>query len=307
MPTTLERLPFGARIVVIRLRSMGDCVLTTPALRLLKQHRPDLRVAVVVEERFRAIFENSSDVQAILDPVVSAVATWKPLLALNLHGGSLSMALTVGSLAEWRAGFAHHFWSAAYNLKIPSAQEILGVERRVHTAEHLASAMFYLGVPVSEIPRAKLGVAGPPPMREPYAVIHPFASAEDKAWPLERFFAVAEFLRRTMGLESVFLAGPDDDVTALEGREVFARPLAEVKTLISGASLFVGNDSGPAHVAAAFGLPVVALFPNSDPVIWAPWRTSGAAVSPEGGDISVQRVIAEIGAVAAAGKGPRET
>jgi heptosyltransferase-3 len=44
MDTVLERLPSGSRVAVIRLRSLGDCVLTTPALELLKGHRPDLKI-----------------------------------------------------------------------------------------------------------------------------------------------------------------------------------------------------------------------------------------------------------------------
>jgi heptosyltransferase-3 len=48
---------------------------------------------------------------------------------------------------------------------------------------------------------------------------------------------------------------------------------------MSGASLFIGNDSGPAHVAAAFGVPVVVLFGPSDPVAWAPWRTQSRVVT----------------------------
>ena len=77
-------------------------------------------------------------------------------LVLNLHGGTRSMVLTALSRAKFRAGFAHHRYSFVYSHKIPTAQEILGVSRRVHTAEHLASAMFWLGVPQQEIPRAKL-------------------------------------------------------------------------------------------------------------------------------------------------------
>ena len=47
--------------------------------------------------------------------------------------------------------------------------------------------------------------------------------------------------------------------------------------------MFIGNDSGPAHMAAAFGLPVVVLYGSSDPEIWAPWRTHGAALHhPDG-------------------------
>ena len=72
---------------MIRLRSLGDCVLTTPALALLKENRPDLRVGVVVEDRFRALFEDHPDVQEILAPDVATIARWSPRLVLNLHGG----------------------------------------------------------------------------------------------------------------------------------------------------------------------------------------------------------------------------
>jgi ADP-heptose:LPS heptosyltransferase len=54
--------------------------------------------------------------------------------------------------------------------------------------------------------------------------------------------------------------------------------LAEVKAVLSRAALFLGNDSGPAHMAAAFGVPVVVLFDASDPDIWGPWRTPGAVL-----------------------------
>src|SRR5580700_10404907 len=108
MPSLLERLPAGSRIAVIRLRSLGDCVLTTPAVALLKAHRPDLQVAVVVEDRFRQIFEGNPDVERILSPQVGAISRWHPRMVLNLHGGTRSMALTMASRAPLRAGFAHH-------------------------------------------------------------------------------------------------------------------------------------------------------------------------------------------------------
>jgi ADP-heptose:LPS heptosyltransferase len=54
--------------------------------------------------------------------------------------------------------------------------------------------------------------------------------------------------------------------------------LERTKALLSGASLFVGNDSGPAHIAAAFGVPCVVLFGPSDAVIWSPWRTEAAVL-----------------------------
>ncbi len=290
MANLLERLPSGSRIAVIRLRSLGDCVLTTPALALLKGYRPDLRITVVAESRFEAVFQDNPDVAEVCPSVT------RGNLALNLHGGVRSMFLTLASRAKLRAGFAHHRYSFIYSDKIPTAQEILRVNRPVHTAEHLASAMFWMGVPETEIPRAKL-IAAPPPDLPAYAVMHAFASSPEKTWPAERFIVIAQHLKENYDLETVFVAGPLDDTALLSKFRVWKNtPLAKVKSLMSGAQIFIGNDSGPAHIAAAFGVPVVVLFGASNPVTWAPWRTeSQVLTSSQGiGAISVAEVLAAV-------------
>ena len=102
---------------------------------------------------------------------------------------------------------------------------------------------------------------------------------------------MAEHLRHDHDLETVFIAGPGEDLSAFAGfRTVVGAPLEETKSLLQGASLFLGNDSGPAHMAAAFGLPVVVLFGPSDAVVWAPWQTaSEVLVEPGGSSVSNQR------------------
>jgi heptosyltransferase-3 len=278
MKNALEHLASGSRVAVIRLRSLGDCVLTTPALAILKQSRPDLQVGIAVEDRFAAVFEGSPDVQAILPPTVRALARWRPELCLNLHGGTRSMLLTAGSSARMRAGFAHFRGAGIYNLRIPTAQEILGVQRKVHTAEHLASAMFYLGAKVQPIPRAKM-FAALRPAGHPYAVIHTAASNPDKTWPAGKFLEVAKHLRER-GLDPVFIAGPNEDLSAFHEYSCIAgAPLSETKSLLRNATIFVGNDSGPAHMAAAFGVPVVVLYGSSDPIVWAPWKVESQVLT----------------------------
>lgn len=294
MGNVLQRLSDGARIAVIRLRSLGDCVLTTPALHLLKRSRPGLKVAIVVEDAFAPLFEGNDDVECILPPKTAALASWRPELVLNLHGGSRSAQLTFGSRAPLRAGFAHFRFRALYNVRIPRTQEILGAERKVHTAEHLASAVFYLGVPIQEIPRARLFAS--PARRSPFAVFHPVASAPGKTWAAAHFRTVADHVKSS-GLEPVFIAGPGENLSYFAGYScVSGAPLAEVKSLIAGASLFVGNDSGPAHMAAAFGVPSVVLFGSSDREIWAPWKTEATVLSAP--DINTIAPDAVIGALA---------
>jgi heptosyltransferase-3 len=107
-----------------------------------------------------------------------------------------------------------------------------------------------------------------------YAVIHPVAATSDKTWPAERFAEVARYLQESFELAPVIIGGRGEDLSAFSSwRTIAGAPLAEIKSLIAGASLFVGNDSGPAHMAAAFGVPVVVIFGSSDPGVWAPWRT----------------------------------
>ncbi len=292
----LDRLPSGARVAIIRLRSLGDCVLTTPALALLKQARPDLQIAVVVEDCFAPLFAGNPDVDQILGPNAGSLGRFRPQLALNLHGGATSVRLMLAAASGLRAGFAHFRFQPMYNVRIPRAQEILGVHRTVHTAEHLASAMFYFGVPQSEIPRARL-FAAPVARPRPYAVLHPFASETAKTWPRESFLAVAKHLDDDLGIEPLFVGGASDDLSAFGAHTCLqGAPLEEVKSLIAGAALFVGNDSGPAHIAAAFGRPVVVLFGSSDIDNWRPWRTENSTLSSARGihSIEVSEVTAAI-------------
>jgi heptosyltransferase III len=290
MSSVLECLPDGARVAVVRLRSMGDCILTTPAISILKQSRPDLSLSIVVEERFVPLFEGNPDVTETFLPDPSRLRKWRPHLCLNLHGGGRSAALTAFSGARFRAGFAHFQYSPIYNVKIPRAQQVLGVERKVHTAEHLASAMFFLGARRVEIPRAKLFAAngiqpGTPPAQ---CVIHPCASTPEKTWPADRFIEAASYVEKSLELEPVFISGPGEDLSRFgRWRTLSAAPLAEIKWLISSASLFIGNDSGPAHMAAAFGIPSVVIFGASDPVTWAPWRTQAEVLTGRDGTTSI--------------------
>jgi heptosyltransferase-3 len=282
--SVLECLSRGSRVAILRLRSLGDCVLTTPALEILKRFRSDLRIAIFVEDRFREIFEGNPDLEEIHRPDLPALRRFRPQLCVNLHGGTRSAWMTELSGARYRAGFGHYRQQFVYNVRIPRAQEILRVSRKVHTAEHLASAMFFLGAPVVEIPRARLVPSSVPDrLPIPVAILHPLASSPEKTWPAAHFLAVADHLKQA-GLEPVFIGGPGDDLSPFTRfRTVRGAPLAQIKLLLASASIFIGNDSGPAHMAAAFGLPTVVVFGTSDPEIWGPWRTAGQVVQAPAG------------------------
>lgn len=300
----LERLPRGARVLIIRLRSMGDTVLMTPSLRLLHDWRPDLRISVLVERPWDELLENHPAVDSVIALRSKLLATFQLRrkrfdLCINLHGGPTSCFLTRASGARWKAAFQHFRNQGVYSLRVPSAQEIFGVARTVHTAEHVASCMFWLGVPFSEIPRAEvfpapdaearvaaklsaLGIG----QREGYAVVHPAAAYATKQWTPSGFADIANYLLLEFGLRSVFICAEEEsgllgDIERHSGGAIVGAvgwPLRDVVALISGARIFIGNDSGPAHIAAASGIPVVVIFGSSHSAVWRPWTDSNAVV-----------------------------
>lgn len=111
--------------------------------------------------------------------------------------------------------------------------------------------MTQVGGPLPAVPRVSVG----PVERRGGVVVHPYSGSPGKNWPLERF----QELERGFPVE--WAAGPDgyrfDD-------------LMDLARWIAGADLFVGNDSGITHLAAAVGTPVVALFGPTDPDVWGP-------------------------------------
>jgi ADP-heptose:LPS heptosyltransferase len=314
----LSDLPSGARILVIRLRSIGDIVLLTPALRLLKDWRPDFRISVVVEARYRELLEGNPHIEEILYPgegagwskIVSRFGAMRELrrrrfvLCVNLHGGPTSRLLTRASGARCKVGFAHTRSRGLYQILVPDARTILGQEK-IHTAEHQASAFFYLGLPRQEIPRAQLfvspkceawwqekrsglGIAA----SQEYALVHPTALYKTKQWAPENFAQLGPYLEREAGLAPIYSCGPGEgDVLEAVERAAGARirhledvSLGQFAAALAGARLFVGNDSGPAHMAAALGRPSVVIFGSSSSAIWGPWpRPVPSGTGPGGG------------------------
>jgi len=151
-------------------------------------------------------------------------------------------------------------------------------------------------------PRTDVGKA---PATHPIAVIHPGAGGKGKCWPVERFAAVADHLRRR-GLQSVWVVGPVEMETwppgamALIGEDTLVSnpPLITLAGLLAQASVFIGNDSGPAHLAASIGTRTVAMFGPTSAVHFGPIGPHVATVVAEAMDqIEPARVIAAVDAL----------
>jgi len=102
-------------------------------------------------------------------------------------------------------------------------------------------------------------------------ILHPGSGSPRKNWPLDRFAAVAQALTRD-GMRVAWCVGPAEESLVLPaiGERLPPLSLMALAETIAGAALFIGNDSGITHLAAALGRPTVAVFGPTDPRVWAP-------------------------------------
>lgn len=300
----LPHLPQGSEILIVRLRSLGDLVLETPAIAALHAWRPDLPISVLAEPRFAPILEGNPAIAEII-PSGSLNSTSLELrrrrfpIVFNQHGGPRSAMLTGASGSPLRVGWKGFQYSFVYNVQVPDAEEFYG-RSCVHTIEHRLSQFYWTGLPRGPIPSTKVYVTADEQRAvaqkldalrisgdRRYAVLQPGARLEGMRWPVVNFAAVAKWLAETHGIASVVNCGAQDEGVAREVRDamrddaVIPEPLSirELSALISGAALFVGNDSGPAHIAAALQRPTVVIFSLTDPNQWKPLHATGQVVA----------------------------
>ena len=241
------------RRLVIRPGAIGDFILSLPALECLRadylevwaasQNVPLVRFA----DRARAIAATGLDLAGVTAP--------PPRLIEELRGFDSIVSWYGANRPEFRAwvrerGLPFLFFRA---LPVESAD--------LHAVDfYLEQVQTLVECASDGIPRIPCAVEG-----EDFAVIHPFSGSPMKNWPLESFRALARELEQTMPVR--WCAGPEDP--PLEGA-VRIDDLYELACWLARARLYVGNDSGITHLAAAVGTPVLALFGPTDPRVWGP-------------------------------------
>ncbi|MDT7688200.1 MAG: heptosyltransferase [Acidobacteriota bacterium] len=299
------------RVLVVRLRSIGDTVLATPSLYALRRFLPSARIDVLLEDWVAPLLEGSE----LVDRVVtverksnsSRLRVARQLRAemydvvYNLHGGSTAALLTRATGAPHRVGYADYSYASLHNHAAPPSSMLWGREK-THSAEQQLALIGWTGVPVTDRPSSRLAVTHEASavvarrLREeagltdaqPFALIHPAAAFDTKTWAAENFARVIEHLA-ARGLASVAVVAPGEAKVIEDVRAHVASPLAgfndlrlpELTALAARASVFVGNDSGVAHVAAAMGTPQVVVFGSSNVAHWRPWTEAPAEVVRE--------------------------
>ena len=295
------------RILVVRLRSIGDTVLTTPSLYALRRFLPHARIDILLEDWVAPVLDGFEHIDNVITlqrggararlSVARALRSARYDVVYNLHGGTTATLLTRASGAKYRVGFAHYQYGGLHNHLAPSSLLLWGTAK-AHSVEQQLAMVGWTGVPVSDRPPSHLAVSDAAVasvnakllaagfnLPTPFALIHPTAAFETKRWATEKFSRVAEDLA-ARGIATVALAGPNEAhiVASLKagssaGVVVLTNlSLPEVTALASRARLFVGNDSGIAHVAAAVATPAVVIFGSSNIAHWKPWASAPAEV-----------------------------
>ena len=301
------------RIVLILPCCIGDVILATATLAALRRAYPQAHITWAVSTWARPAIERHPLLNAVLDTGPRALPLYRPFDFLNfvlaLRAAEFELAVSLVrsplmSAALWltripqRVGLDSGGRGFGYTLRVPVQPQ----ERR-HEAEIYLDTARALGIDVSgcranipvlaEDARHVADLLATRRVQPPYLVVHPGGGSNpgmtmtSKRWPPEYFAAVADALAADWGAQIVLLGGPQDGplinerrvhlkarATSLGGELSFG----EIAALAAGARLYLGNDTGLTHLAAAADAPTVMILGPSDPERYRPFAPHSLAL-----------------------------
>ncbi len=184
------------------------------------------------------------------------------------------------SIVSWYGANREEFREAIKDYNVQFLPALPGAENREHCADFFSRQV---GAPAGWSGHSLLPQHDPPGS---FIGIHPFSGSPRKNWPLPRFQELAGRLAHPVQ----WIAGPEETLAGA----VHIPNLWDLAQWLAGARLFIGNDSGITHLAAATGMPVIAIFGPTDPAIWAPRGPHVQVVHGRLEDISVQQICDKI-------------
>lgn len=285
-----------ARLVVVKPCCLGDLLLATPAIAALRRAFPRAHLTVATSEWSRPVFDGSPDADAVIEipAVVREPGAFVDLIR-RLRRGRYDAAVVLDrsplvALAAFLAGIQ-------VRAGLDSGGRGFSLTHAVSTSPLRHEAALYVDAvraiaPHAGMPglrfslmdgdqawaREALGSGGPWVALHPGGGVNPGSELTGKRWAVERFQRIAERLLKT-GVGVVVVGGPGEGVPTpgvldLTGRTTFG----QLAAVLRECRLFVGNDTGPMHLAVATGTPVVAIFGPSSPVVYGPWSAKARVI-----------------------------
>jgi ADP-heptose:LPS heptosyltransferase len=291
------------RVLVIRRRYLGDIVLLGSVLRNLRLHWPDAQLTVLTEPAYRGILALNPDVSAALT-FPTRLTEWPAFVAalrrarfthvLDFDNTEKTALITRLTGALLRVCFDRELIKFRYpRLYTHSAKVTNAFYDTHHITDTYLELLRPFGVPLASrevrlVPLANDVDAVAPLIgglkskiknRNSKILIHPGSRSPFRIWPADRFAAVADRLQDELGAQVFLVAGPAEQALVQEIRRHAqthlvaldrAFSVGQFAALLAQFDAFLCHDSGPMHIAAAVGTPVVALFSGQNATIWRP-------------------------------------
>ncbi|MFZ7124656.1 MAG: lipopolysaccharide heptosyltransferase II [Desulfobacterales bacterium] len=296
--------PAGSRLLVRVPNWIGDAVMSTPALGALRDHYPGSEITIAAPPAVSELFRYHPDVDHVI--VFDKARTHRGIagrlrFCRDLQARRFDIAVLLQNAIEAAivtaiAGIPNRvgYRTDARGFLLTHGVRIGRKERRLHHTRYYVYMLERLGIQNqrSELCLAlrsedRVWVDGVLKGRD-VAVINPGAAyGSAKRWYPQRFAGVADLIHRRYGMEIVLIGGLKEREIGNEIASAMRYPstniigntsVREMMAVLASSKLVVTNDSGPMHVAAAFGTPIVALFGPTDPRTTSPWSKKAVIV-----------------------------
>ena len=298
-------------ILLIRLRRIGDIVMTTPALSILRENFPNAHISYITEEPFRELIEGHQDIDETI--VISRHPGRKEIIrhiqnirkqkydvVIDFHGGPRAFLFTLLSGADLKIGYRIKYKHFFYDIKIPRKPE----QGFIHSVENHINMVKALGISSLTIPAIQLPAAHLDEKQKinqflkknkldkaSVLTLHIGAGNRFRDWGLQNLHKLIQLLI-TDPHTAIILTGAKEDLEyeqkllqKLPAKPVFSLVnrliLRELKELISRAALFIGPDSGPMHIASSTSTAIVAYFGPTLPANFAPWKAKATIIEKD--------------------------
>ena len=294
-------------ILIVKLSAIGDVIHTLPSLTALRKLYPEAHITWVVEEAAAGLVKNHPLLNAVL---ISRRKSWikylrkgefsRPLremraflrelrkrpydLVIDFHGLLKSAVIVLLSGGKRKLGYnsLQELSGLFYNEKIPEDMNKHAVDRYLDFPRFLgakiAKAQFILPSDNSAQARIQSLLEKYHLENKKFIAVNPVAYWETKLWDDEKFAGLADLIKTKLNMEVVFTGSEKESIekitTRMQAKAVNLAgetTLPELAYLYQKALLLVTTDSGPMHLAAAVGTPVVALFGPTDPQRTGPY------------------------------------